>query len=187
MNTKEEIFSDMKKRTDKALETLAHELGGLRTGRASLAILDHVRVDFYGTLTPIRQVATLAVPESRTITIQPWDVSQLHAIEKAIMTSDLGLTPSSDGKIIRINIPALTEERRKEFVKLARKYGEECKVAVRNVRRDANENLKKLEKDKKISEDDHKKFAKEVQDLTDKQIHRIDEMVAQKEAEIMEV
>jgi len=117
----------------------------------------------------------------------PRDVSQLHAIEKAIMTSDLGLTPSSDGKIIRINIPALTEERRKEFVKLARKYGEECKVAVRNVRRDANENLKKLEKDKKISEDDHKKFAKEVQDLTDKQIHRIDEMVAQKEAEIMEV
>ncbi len=184
---KEEIFSDLKKRTDKALETLAHELGGLRTGRASLAILDHVKVDYYGTPTPIKQIATLSVPESRTITIQPWDVSQIHAIEKAIMTSDLGLTPSSDGRLIRINIPPLTEERRKDLVKLAKKYAEECKIAVRNVRRDANEGLKKLEKDKSISEDDLKKLQKEVQDVTDRQIHRIDEMVVQKEAEIMEV
>ncbi|WKZ31681.1 MAG: ribosome recycling factor [Thermodesulfobacteriota bacterium] len=184
---KEEIFSDLKKRTEKALEALTHELGGLRTGRASLAILDHVKVDYYGTPTPIKQIATLSVPESRTITIQPWDISQLHAIEKAIMTSDLGLTPSSDGKLIRINIPPLTEERRKDLVKLAKKYAEECKIAVRNVRRDANEGLKKLEKDKAISEDDLKKFQKEVQDVTDRQIHRIDEMVVQKEAEIMEV
>lgn len=184
---KEEIFADMKKRTGKALEALSHELGGLRTGRASLALLDHVKVDFYGNLTPIKQVATLAVPESRTITIQPWDVSQIHAIEKAIMTSDLGLMPSSDGKMIRINIPPLTEERRKEYVKLAKKYGEESKVSIRNIRRDSNEALKKLEKEKQISEDDHKKLQKEVQDLTDSQIHKIDEMIKQKEAEIMEV
>ncbi|HBG47886.1 MAG TPA: ribosome recycling factor [Deltaproteobacteria bacterium] len=184
---KEEIFSEMKKRTEKAIEALAHELGGLRTGRASLALLDHVKMDYYGTSTPIKQIATLSVPESRTITIQPWDVSQLHAIEKAIMTSDLGLNPSNDGKIIRISIPALTEERRKELVKLAKKYGEECKVSIRNVRRDANEGLKKLEKDKGISEDDHKKLQKEVQDIIDKQIHKVDEMVAQKETEIMEV
>lgn len=183
----EAIFSEMKRKAQKALEALGHELGGLRTGRASLALLDHVKVDYYGNLTPIKQIASLAVPESRTITIQPWDASQIHAIEKAIMTSDLGLTPSSDGKMIRINIPVLTEERRKEYVKLAKKYGEECKVSVRNIRRDANEELKKLEKEKLISEDDHKKLQKEVQDLTDKQIQKIDEMVSHKEAEIMEV
>lgn len=183
---REEIL-EMKKRSDKALEALSHELGAIRTGRASIAILDHVKVDYYGTMMPINQLATLAVPESRTITIQPWDISALHAIEKAIMTSDLGLMPSSDGKIIRINMPPLTEERRKEFVKLAKKYGEECKVGIRNIRRDANEALKKLEKDKKISEDEHKKLQKEVQDITDRQISRVDEMLAQKEADIMEV
>lgn len=184
---KEEIFSDMKKKTGKALEALAHELSGIRTGRASTAILDGIKVDSYGTPTPIRQIATLAVPESRTITVQPWDTSQLHAIEKAILTSDLGLNPSNDGKIIRINLPQLTEERRKELVKLARKYGEESKVAIRNIRRDANESLKKIEKDKKISQDELKKLQQEVQDLTDKQIHRIDEILAQKEADIIEV
>ncbi len=184
---KEEIFAEMKKRMGKAIEALAHELGALRTGRASIAILDNVKVDFYGNLTPIKGVATLSVPESRTITIQPWDVSQIHAIEKAIMASDLGLTPSNDGKVIRLNFPPLTEERRKEFVKLARKYGEECRVSVRNIRRDSNEALKKLEKDKKISQDDLKKLQHEVQEATDKQISKIDEMLSQKEAEIMEV
>jgi len=182
-----EAVLEMKKRTDKALEALAHELATIRTGRASISILDHVKVDYYGTPTPINQLATLAVPESRTITIQPWDASALHAIEKAIMTSDLGLMPTSDGKIIRINMPPLTEERRKEFVKLARKYGEECKVGIRNIRRDANEALKKLEKDKSISEDEHKKLSKEVQDVTDRQTGRVDEMLAQKEKDIMEV
>ena len=182
-----EEVSEMKKRTDKALEALSHELGAIRTGRASIAILDHVKVDYYGTLTPVNQLATLAVPESRTITIQPWDASATHAIEKAIMTSDLGLMPSNDGKIIRINMPALTEERRKEYVKIAKKYGEECKVGIRNIRRDANEALKKLEKDKQISEDEHKKLGKDVQDITDKQITRVDEMIAQKEKDIMEV
>ena len=182
-----EEVSEMKKRTDKALEALSHELGAIRTGRASIAILDHVKVDYYGTLTPVNQLATLAVPESRTITIQPWDASATHAIEKAIMTSDLGLMPTNDGKIIRINMPALTEERRKEYVKIAKKYGEECKVGIRNIRRDANEALKKLEKDKQISEDEHKKLGKDVQDITDKQITRVDEMIAQKEKDIMEV
>lgn len=181
---KEAIFSEMKERTAKAIEALNHELGGLRTGRASLALLDNVKVDYYGNLTPLRAIATLSVPESRTITVQPWDASQMHAIEKAILTSDLGLNPSNDGKVIRINIPALTEERRKEYVKLAKKYGEECKVSIRNIRRDANEALKKLEK---MPEDELKKHQKEVQDLTDKQIHRVDEMIKQKEAEIMEV
>lgn len=184
---KEEIFSEMKKKMARAIEALAHELGGLRTGRASITILDNVKVDYYGTPTPIKGIATLSVPESRTISIQPWDTSQIHMIEKAIMTSDLGLTPTNDGKLIRINFPPLTEERRKEFVKLARKYGEECKVSIRNVRRDANEALKKLEKDKKISQDDLKKFQHDVQDSTDKQIARIEEVLTQKEAEIMEV
>lgn len=184
---KEEIFAEMKKKMAKSIEALAHELGGLRTGRASIAILDNVKVDFYGTPTPIKGVATLSVPESRTITIQPWDLTQIHAIEKAIMASDLGLTPGNDGKVIRINFPPLTEERRKEFVKLARKYGEECKVSVRNIRRDANEALKKHEKDKKVSQDDLKKLQHEVQDLTDKQVSKVDEILAQKEAEIMEV
>jgi ribosome recycling factor len=182
-----EEIAEMKKRTDKALEALSQELGSIRTGRASIAIFDHVKVDYYGTPTSINQLATLAVPESRTITIQPWDSTALHAIEKAIMTSDLGLMPTSDGKIIRVNMPPLTEERRKEFVKLAKKYGEECKVGIRNIRRDANEALKKLEKDKKISEDEHKKLQKEVQDITDRQITRVDEMIAQKEKDIMEV
>ena len=182
-----EEVSEMKKRTDKALEALSHELGAIRTGRASIAILDHVKVDYYGTLTPVNQLATLAVPESRTITIQPWDASATHAIEKAIMTSDLGLMPTNDGKIIRINMPALTEERRKEYVKIAKKYGEECKVGIRNIRRDANEALKKLEKDKQISKDEHKKLGKDVQDITDKQITRVDEMISQKEKDIMEV
>ncbi|MDP2689543.1 MAG: ribosome recycling factor [Deltaproteobacteria bacterium] len=184
---KDEIISDAKKRMSKAHEALAHELGGLRTGRASITILDGVRVDYYGTLTPINQLATLSVPESRTITIQPWDLSQINAIEKAIMTSDLGLNPSNDGKVIRINIPQLTEERRKDLVKLARKYGEECKVSIRNVRRDANEGFKKLEKEKKISQDELKKHQQEVQELTDRQIALVDEVLNRKEAEILEV
>ena len=183
----DEIFNDMKKKMARALEALGHELSGLRTGRASIAILDGVKVDYYGTPTPIKQIATLAVPESRTITIQPWDTSQLHVIEKAILTSDLGLNPSNDGKIIRINMPQLTEERRRELVKLAKKFGEESRIAIRNVRRDANESLKKLEKEKDISQDEHKKLQQDVQDITDKQIRRIDEILAQKEVDIMEV
>ncbi|MBI5562468.1 MAG: ribosome recycling factor [Deltaproteobacteria bacterium] len=184
---KEEILSEMKKKAARSLETLGHELAGLRTGRASIALMDGIKVDFYGTPTPIRQVATLSVPESRAITIQPWDVSQLHAIEKAIQTSDLGLNPSNDGKLIRISIPPLNEERRRELVKVAKRFAEECKVSIRNVRRDANEAFKKLEKEKKVGQDELKKLQHDVQELTDKQIVKIDEMLSQKEAEIMEV
>lgn len=187
MTTKEEVFSEMKKSMTKSLDAFGHKLGALRTGRASIALFDNVKMDFYGTITPIKQVATLSVPESRTITIQPWDISQIGAIEKAILASDLGLTPSNDGRVIRISLPPLTEERRKELVKIAKKEAEECKVSIRNIRRDSNEHLKKLEKDKKISQDDLKKFQHEVQDYTDKQIAKTDEMLSHKEAEIMEV
>lgn len=184
---KEEIIADMKKKAAKSIETLGHELAGLRTGRASVALLDGIKVDSYGTLMPIKQIASISVPESRAINIQPWDVSQLHAIEKAIQTSDLGLNPSNDGKIIRIAIPPLNEERRRELVKVGKRFVEECKVAIRNVRRDANESFKKLEKEKKISQDELKKLQHDVQGETDKQIVKVDEMLAQKEVEIMEV
>lgn len=184
---KEEIIADMKKKAAKSIETLGHELAGLRTGRASVALLDGIKVDSYGTLMPIKQIASISVPESRAINIQPWDISQLHAIEKAIQTSDLGLNPSNDGKIIRIAIPPLNEERRRELVKVGKRFAEECKVAIRNVRRDANESFKKLEKEKKISQDELKKLQHDVQGETDKQIVKVDEMLAQKEVEIMEV
>jgi len=184
---KDRILSEARGKMEKAHEALSHALGGLRTGRASTSLLDGIRVDYYGNKSPISQMATLSVPEPRTITIQPWDISQIAAIEKAIMTSELGLNPSNDGKVIRLNVPQLTEETRKELVKLARKYGEECKVAIRNIRRDANEDYKKLEKDKEISQDDLKKHQHEVQELTDKQTARVDDALARKEAEIMEV
>lgn len=182
-----EVFKEMKDRMDKAVEALKHELSTLRTGRASIAILDTVRVDYYGTPTPLNQLASLSVPEPRSIVIQPWDVSQIQIIEKAIISSDLGLTPSNDGKIIRINIPQLTEERRKELVKVARKYGEECKISIRNARRDANEEAKKLEKEKEISQDEHKKMGEEIQKVTDEYTNRVDRILDEKEGEIMEV
>ena len=181
------ILSDTRTKMDKALDALKKELAGLRTGRASISVLDHVLVDSYGSQMPIRQLATLSVPEPRLIVIQPWDASQINSIEKAIMTSDLGLTPSNDGKVIRLNLPQLTEERRKELVKVARKYGEECKVSIRNTRRDANEAARKLEKDKGMSQDDLKKAQADIQTVTDKEIKRVDELVSRKEAEIMEV
>lgn len=181
------LITETKGRMDKALEALTRELAGLRTGRASISIFDHVQVECYGAAMPINQVATLSVPEPRLIIIQPWDATQIQAIEKAIMSSDLGLNPSNDGKVIRINIPQLNEERRKELVKVAKKYGEECKVSIRNARRDANETAKKREKEKDISQDDLKKLQNDIQELTDKEIKRVDEIVQKKEAEIMEV
>lgn len=184
---KSPILTGMKERMDKSIDALGHELSTLRTGRASIAILDHVRVDYYGTMTPLNQMASLSVPESRTIIIQPWDVSQIQSIEKAIISSDLGLTPSNDGKIIRLNIPQLTEERRKELVKVAKKYGEECKVSIRNARRDANEDARTLEKEKEISQDELKKMSEEIQKVTDGYTSRVDEIIAEKEKEIMEV
>ena len=170
----------------KSISALKNEFKKVRTGRASISILDGIRVDYYGTMTPLNQMATLAVPESRLITIQPWDVSVIKDIEKAIMKSDLGLTPSSDGKIIRISIPPLTEERRKELVKVIYKMCEDHKIAVRNIRRDANEMLKELKKDSEISEDDAFKGQDQVQKITDEHIKRIDETTKEKEKEILE-
>ena len=174
-------------RMEKAVASLDREFAKLRTGRASTALVDGIKADYYGSATPISQMASVAVPDSRTLTIQPWDKGGMAAIEKAILKSDLGLTPINDGKIIRISIPPLTEERRKDLVKVARKYGEEAKVAVRNVRRDANDNFKKSEKDKEITADELKRATDEVQKLTDKYVAEIDNRCTAKEKEIMEI
>ncbi len=178
---------DFRGRMQKSIEALKSELNRVRTGRASIALLDGIKVDYYGTPTPLNQVATLAVPESRLITIQPWDASIIGDIEKAILKSELGLVPTSDGKIIRISIPQLTEERRKELVKLVKRLGENAKIAIRNIRRDANEFVKKKEKEKEISQDDLKKNQEEIQKLTDDFIKEIDNLIAAKEKEIMEI
>lgn len=170
---------------DKAVEALKKDMTRVRTGRASTSLLDEVMVDYYGTPTPLNQVGTLSVPESRLITIQPWEKKLLPEIEKAIFKADIGLTPSSDGQLIRLVIPPMTEERRKEMGKLVRKMGEDAKVSARSARRDANDALKKLEKNKEISEDDQKRGEKEIQDLTDSYVVKIDELVAGKEKEIM--
>src|SRR6202451_3153051 len=166
-NTSKEVEANLQARMEKAVADLQHEMASIRTGRASLGILDHIRVDYYGTPTPLNQVANLHVPEPSLITIQPWDVSQISAIEKAIRSSDLGLNPANDGKLIRIPIPPLTEERRKEFVKRLHAMAEHHRVTVRNIRRDANDHTKKLLKDKKVTEDDEKRALDEMQKVTD--------------------
>ena len=183
------VMLDAEERMEKALAALERDFGKLRTGRASTSLVEGLKVDYYGTPTPINQLASVAVPDSRTITIQPWDKGSFGLVEKAILKSDLGLTPINDGKIIRIGIPPLTEERRKDLVKIARKYGEETKVAVRNIRRDANDGLKKLEKDKGkgYSEDQIKKAQDDVQKLTDTFVTKVDEKCKEKEKEIMEL
>jgi len=180
-------MKEMKEKMDKAISALGHEFASLRTGRASVSILDTVMVDYYGTPTPLNQVATLNAPEPRLITVQPWDVSQINAIEKAIQSSALGLTPSNDGKIIRINIPQLTEERRKDLVKVAHKFAEECRISIRNIRREFNDRFKKLEKDKEIPQDEHKRACDEIQSITDSYIKKTDEALSRKESEIMEI
>ena len=182
-----QVFNNTKQRMDKALEALRHELAKMRTGRASLAVLDDVRVDYYGTPTPLNQLATLSVPDPRTIAIKPWDVSSAQAIEKAIQKADLGLNPVNDGKMIRLPIPTLSEERRLELVKVIRKHGEECKVSVRNARRDANEELKKLKKDSTITEDEERKGHEDIQKMTDDFIKKIEETLSHKEKDVMEV
>ena len=182
----DDIYQDTRDSMSKSIEALKRELKRVRTGRASLSILDGIKVDYYGTLTPLNQMATLAVPESRLITIQPWDVSVIKDIEKAILKSDLGLTPANVGKILRISIPPLTEERRKELVKLVHKMCEDHKVSVRNARRDSNELLKSLKKDGDISEDEAFKAQDEVQKITDEHVKLIDECYTNKEKEILE-
>lgn len=181
------IKRDAKERMDKALTSLDREFAKLRTGRASAALFDGIKVEYYGTMTPLGQLATVAVPDSRTITIQPWDRGAFGAVEKAILKSDLGLNPVNDGKILRITIPPLTEERRKELVKIAKKYTEEGKVAIRNIRRDANDALKKLEKEKQITEDEFKRAQEETQKLTDAAVAKADTLFGAKEKEIMEI
>ena len=183
----ETVFALAKEKMTKTVNALVHEYGTIRVGRANASVLDKVFVDYYGAPTPINQMAAISVSEARILTIQPWDKNGFSAVEKAILKSDLGLTPINDGKIIRIVIPALTEDRRKELVKVARKYAEEAKVAVRNVRRDANDSLKKMEKEKLLSEDERKKSEEDVQKLTDKSIAAIDKTTAAKEKEILEI
>ncbi|MBW1956461.1 MAG: ribosome recycling factor [Deltaproteobacteria bacterium] len=182
----DEIFEETKERMGKTQAALKSELMRIRTGRASLSLLDGIRVDYYGTKTPLNQMATLSVPENRLIVIQPWDASVIKEIEKAILKSDLGLTPSSDGRLIRIAIPPLTEERRKELVKTVSKMCEEYKVAIRNIRRDANELVKSLKKDGDISEDDAFRAQGEIQKITDEQIEQVDVVYKEKEKEILE-
>jgi ribosome recycling factor len=183
------VKMDAKDRMEKALASLERDFGKLRTGRASTSLVDGLKVDYYGTPTPIGQLASIATPDSRTITIQPWDRGSFAPVEKAILKSDLGLTPVNDGKVIRIGIPPLTEERRKDLVKVARKYGEETKVAIRNIRRDANDALKKLEKntDTRYSEDQIKKAQEDIQKLTDGFVVSVDQKCQTKEKEIMEL
>ena len=182
----DEIYQETSDNMKKSIASLENEFKRVRTGRASLSILDGIRVDYYGTPTPLNQMASLSVPESRLISIQPWDVSVIKDIEKAILKSDLGLTPTSDGKIIRIAIPPLTEERRKELVKVINKMSEDHKVAVRNLRRDANDMIKELKKEGEISEDEAFKAQDQVQKITDEQIKLIDEINTNKEKEILE-
>jgi ribosome recycling factor len=186
-NSIKEVEANLKTRMDKALGDLQHEMASIRTGRASLGILDHIRVDYYGTPTPLNQLANLHVPEPSLITVAPWDVSQIGPIEKAIRVSDLGLNPANDGKVIRLPIPPLTEERRKELVKKLHAAAEHHRVAVRNIRRDGNEAVKKLLKDKKITEDDEKRAHDEVQKLTDAHMEKIDQASKSKEKEILEI
>ena len=182
-----EIKNKVQEKMDKSLESLKRDYGAIRTGRASLALLDGISVDYYGAQTPLSQVATLSVPDPKTIAIQPCEQKIIGDIEKAILKSDLDLTPTNDGKIIRINIPPLTEERRKQLVKVVKKRAEECRVGVRNIRRDTNDELKKKEKEEHISEDETRKSLDEVQKITDDYIKKIDAILEHKEKEIMEV
>jgi ribosome recycling factor len=182
----DDVYADLRDRMKKAVESLDAEYKRVRTGRASVALVDSIRADYYGTPTPLAQLATLTIPDPRTIMIQPWDTSVIGEIEKAILRSELGLTPMSDGKAIRIGIPPLTAERRRDLVKVVKKKAEESKVAIRNIRRDINEKLKDLKSDKKISEDEHFRGQEEIQKLTDDFIKKVDSVCSAKEKEVLE-
>jgi ribosome recycling factor len=187
MATTTHDLDELKRRMQAALQVLKQELAGLRTGRASASLLEPVQVDAYGTHMPISQVATVSVPEPRLLSVQVWDKSLVHAVEKAIVNSNLGLSPATEGQVLRIRIPELNEERRKELVKVAHKYAEAAKVAIRHVRRDGLDTLKKLEKDGKMSEDEHTRHAEQVQKATDQAIADVDKALAAKEKEILTV
>jgi ribosome recycling factor len=181
------VLKDTRNRMEKALESLEKDLSRLRTGRASAALLEGIQVEYYGTPTPLNQLASVSIPDSRTITIQPWDRGAFSDVERAILKSDLGLNPVNDGKLIRINMPPLTEERRRDLAKVAKKYTEDAKIAIRNIRRDANEALKKKKTDKEITEDDMHRGQDEVQKITDSHIARADSILSEKDKEIMEI
>ena len=183
----DDVYHEVDYKMERSLAALRKELSRIRTGRATLALLEGIDVDYYGAATPLNQMATLAAPESRLLTIQPWDKSQLGLIEKALQRSDLGLTPMNDGKIIRLSIPPLTAERRKDLVKKVKKIGEDAKIALRNVRREGNETLKDLEKTKDISQDDLRRGQEQVQKITDRFISQVDDVLNTKEHEILEV
>ncbi|OEU76554.1 MAG: ribosome recycling factor [Desulfuromonadales bacterium C00003093] len=183
----DEVLSEVRSAMDKAVKALKKEMSKVRTGRASTSLLDDVRVDYYGVPTPLSQVATLSVPEPRLLTVQPWEKNLISDIEKALFKADLGMTPSSDGQLIRLPIPALTEERRREMVKIIKRMSEDARISVRSARRDANDTLKMLEKEKEITEDDLKRSEKEVQQVTDEFVATIDAVVQAKEVEVMEV
>lgn len=182
-----EIKQDSEKRMKKTLEVLHADMGKVRTGRASVGLLDHVQVDYYGTLTPLNQVANVTASDSRTLLVTPWEKSMVPAIEKAILTADLGLNPATTGNAIRVPMPPLTEERRKELIRVVRQEGEQGKVSIRNIRRDANNNLKDLVKDKSITEDDERRAVEVIQKLTDKYIQEVDTLLADKEKDLMEI
>ncbi len=181
------VIKDLDVRMQAAVDVLARECGGVRTGRANAALLDGLRVEAYGALTPINQMASVSVPDPKTIVIQPWDVSQLKEIEKTILKSELGLTPSNDGKVIRLTMPSLTEERRKQLAKTVGKFAEDARVAIRNVRREANDKLKHLAKDKKVSEDEERRGHDAIQKSTDRFIAKVDELTKKKEQEILAI
>jgi ribosome recycling factor len=182
-----ELKKHLSEKIDASLEHLKVGLSGVRTGRASLILFEALMVNYYGTLTPLKQVASLATPESRMVTISPWDISAIPEIEKAILASKMGLTPQNDGKIIRIPIPLLTEDKRKDLVKVVKKMGEESKVTIRNLRREINDSLKALQKEGSLSEDENKKSQEEAQKATDQAIIKVDEIVHKKEEEILQV
>jgi ribosome recycling factor len=187
MNTVNEIEGNAKQRMEKALSDLQHAMATIRTGRASVNLLDNVKVDYYGTLTPVNQLANLHVPEPGMLTVQPWDTSQIAPIEKAIRTADLGVNPSNDGKLIRIPIPPLNEERRKDLAKKLHGVAEDHRVSIRNIRRDANEHIKKLAKEKKIAEDEDRRGHDATQTLTDTYMQKLDQLARTKEKEILEI
>jgi len=182
-----DIIKDANEKMAKAVEVVSGELRSIRTGRATPSLIEGVKVDYYGNPTPLRQVANIGAPEPTLLTVQPWEKSMIQPIEKAILNANLGLNPANDGTLIRVPIPPLNEERRKEYVKLTKKYGEQGRVSIRNIRRDANDSLKKLEKNKEISEDEKARGEEEVQKMTDKYTKQIDDLLEQKEKEIMEV
>jgi ribosome recycling factor len=179
------LLNDIETRMTAAIETLGREFAAVRTGRASAALLDTVRVDYYGTATPVNQVASISVPDARTLLIQPWEATQLGAIEKAIIKSDLGLTPANDGKTIRLTMPTPTEERRKQLAKTVHKIAEEGRVGIRNIRREANDKLKAMARDKKVTEDDERRGHEQIQKTTDRFVARVDELLKKKEQEIL--